>query len=189
MRGIRQGDMLSPYLFILCVKILSFMLHQAEEKGIISGVPIGRHGLCVNHLLFAGNSLLFCKVNLLEWSRVMGILESYEKVFGQALNKEKTSLFFNKNTPHAIQENITRIAGIQSSCSLEKYLRLPACIGRSKTRAFHFLIDKVWSWISNWKTKFLSIAWREILLKFVLQAIPTYTLCIFRASLHYKKDE
>lgn len=68
-RGIRQDDLLSPYLFILCVEDLSFMLPQAGKRGIITGVPTGRNGLRINQLSFKDGSLLFCKTNSLEWSR------------------------------------------------------------------------------------------------------------------------
>ena len=65
-RGIRQGDPLSPYLFILCVKGLSNILHEAEREGKITGLPIAKGGTKINHLLFVDDSLLFCKANFVE---------------------------------------------------------------------------------------------------------------------------
>lgn len=69
-RGIRQGDPLSPYLFILCVEGLSTLLHMGEREGKIIGLPIARGGTKINHLLFAGDSLLFCRANFIEWGNV-----------------------------------------------------------------------------------------------------------------------
>lgn len=71
------------------------------------------------------------------------------------------------------------IAGIKSSRSFEKYLGLPIVIWRSKAIAFHSLINKTWIMISNWKTKALSVVGKEVLIKAILQVIPTYTMGIF----------
>jgi hypothetical protein len=97
-RGIRQGDPLSPYFFIMCAEGLSSLLQRAEANRWITGLPITRGGVRINHLLFANDSLLFCKANMFEWVRIQQLLDMYEKVSSQKLNREKTSIFFSKNT-------------------------------------------------------------------------------------------
>jgi hypothetical protein len=97
-RGIRQGDLISPYLFLICVEALSALLQQAEGKGFITGVPTSSKGPRLSHLFFADDSMIFCKANSVEWQRVMRILGIYEKVSGQQINLQKTSLFFSRNT-------------------------------------------------------------------------------------------
>jgi len=59
-RGIRQGDQLCPYFFILCAEAMSSLLHQTKRMGEITGIPITRGGTTINHLFFADDSLLFC---------------------------------------------------------------------------------------------------------------------------------
>jgi hypothetical protein len=97
-RGIRQGDPISSYLFILCAEALSAMLNQAENMGVITGMPTSKRGPRLSHLFFADNNLLFCKANSVEWHRLTKILEKYEKASGQKLNRDKTSIFFSRNT-------------------------------------------------------------------------------------------
>lgn len=58
-RGLRQGDPLSPYLFLLCVEGLSSSLRQAAENGRINGCRISSGAPSVTHLLFADDSFLF----------------------------------------------------------------------------------------------------------------------------------
>jgi len=65
-RGVRQGDPLSPYFFILCAEAMSSLLHFKEMSGRLPGIPIGRSGISINHLFFADDSLLFCRANLHE---------------------------------------------------------------------------------------------------------------------------
>lgn len=97
-RGIRQGDSLSPYLFIICAEVLSSLLSNVEKTKAITGVPIARGRMHINNLLFANDSLLCCKANSLEWSRLIYVLNLYEQASGQRLNKKKTSIHFSRNT-------------------------------------------------------------------------------------------
>jgi hypothetical protein len=69
-RGIRQGDLLSPYFFILCAKGLSSLLQNAEREGKITRLPITKGGTQLNHLFLADDSMLFCKTNIMEWTRI-----------------------------------------------------------------------------------------------------------------------
>jgi hypothetical protein len=78
-RGNKQGDPLSPYLFLLVAEGLSSMLVQAEAAGHLSGVPISYRGFRLSHLFFADDSLLFCQANFQEWGNMMQLLNIYEQ--------------------------------------------------------------------------------------------------------------
>jgi hypothetical protein len=134
--GIRQGDPLSPYLFILCAEALSALLHHAERTRVITGVPIAKGRVRLNHLFFADDSLLFCKANMVEWEGLHQILERYEKASGQRLNKEKTSIFLVAIPRLLSRDQILSAAGVPATNCLEKYLGLPAMVGRSRRLAF-----------------------------------------------------
>jgi hypothetical protein len=64
-------------------------------------------------LLFADDSLLFCKANSVEWKRLMTILECYRATSRQKLNLQKTSLFFNRNTDATRRQEIISLSGLQ----------------------------------------------------------------------------
>jgi ribonuclease HI len=71
-------------------------------------------------------------------------------------------------------------AGVTATTRLEKYLGLPALIGRSRISSFSSIKGRIWECLNGWKEKFLSQAGKEVLLKAVVQAIPTYTMSVFQ---------
>lgn len=99
--------------------------------------------------------------------RVSQILKEYEWGSGQKLNKEKTSLFFSKNTPKEVQEDVKNLFETQLIKQHEKYLGLPLLIGRGKKKAFSRIKDQIGRRIGGWKGELLSSAGREILIKAV----------------------
>ena len=97
-RGIRQGDPLSPYLFLLCAEGFSALIHKATRDKQISGISIGRGCPTLTHLFFADDSLLFCKTSVQECQKLVDILNCYEEASGQKINTDKSSIFFSPPT-------------------------------------------------------------------------------------------
>ena len=97
-RGIRQGDPLSPYLFLLCVEEFTSLLQKAVLEGNIQGVSICRRAPRISHLLFTDDSLLFCQATYKETKVVLEILKLYVEASSQCINMDKSSVFFSSNT-------------------------------------------------------------------------------------------
>ena len=95
-RGIRQGDPLSPYLFILCAQVLSHMMHQAERNNLLKGIKLSTRGPSISHLLFADDSLFFTLANQRSCKAIKTVLSKYEEVSGQAVNLRKSAITFGK---------------------------------------------------------------------------------------------
>ncbi|KAK9983964.1 hypothetical protein SO802_033489 [Lithocarpus litseifolius] len=182
-RGIRQGDPLSPFLFLLCTEGLNGMIKKAEMDGDIHGFSLCRRGPKLTHLLFADDCLLFCRATMDECGRVLDILKDYEEASGQKINKTKTALFFSKATDAAIKNNIKEAWGVPEIMQYEKYLGLPSFVGKGKKASFNYIKERVWRKIQGWEGKLLSQAGREVLIKSVIQAIPTYTMGCFKIPL------
>ena len=73
-RGIRQGDPISPYLFLLCSEGLHALIERAARNGLIRDISLCRNGPRLTHLFFADNSLLFCKASIQECNHIQAIL-------------------------------------------------------------------------------------------------------------------
>ena len=86
-KGIRQGDPLSPFLFLLCTEGLNGLIKQAERSGDIHGFSLCRRGPKLTHLLFADDSLPFCRATMEECGKVLELLSKYEEASGQKVNK------------------------------------------------------------------------------------------------------
>jgi len=84
-RGLRQGDPLPPYLFIICAEGLSGLIRKAEARGEINGVKICTNALILSHLLFADDCLLFFRANSSQALKMKSISAIYEKALGQAI--------------------------------------------------------------------------------------------------------
>ena len=134
-RGLRQGDPISPYLFLLCAEGLFAITKKEEREDLLKGVAVSREALRISHLLFADDNIVFCRASVKECDRIIKVLEDYEGESGQKLNKEKTSLFFSKNTLNETKEYVQQNFGAQIIQHHEKYLGLPLLIGKGKRKA------------------------------------------------------
>ncbi|XP_058783149.1 uncharacterized protein LOC131657807 [Vicia villosa] len=178
-RGLRQGDPLSPYLFILVSEGLSSLIKSAVSKGDIHGIQICRGATSVSHLLFADDCFLFCRATLSEVHHIMEILDLYAKAAGQEINMSKSEVFFSRNLSVPAQEDLAKVMGVRHVLGTGIYLGLPSLIGRSKKATFSFVKDRIWKRINSWRGRYLSRAGKETMIKSVLQAIPTYIMSIF----------
>ena len=146
---------------------------------MIRGVAISRQPPLISYIFFADNCIIFCRATREECRQVTLVLEVYEKELGQKLNREKISLFFSKNTKEDIQNYVKDTFGAQIVQQHEKYLGLPLMVGRCKKKAFNCIKDQVGRKIAGWKGRLLSNAGKEILIKAVVPATPTYTMNYF----------
>jgi hypothetical protein len=178
-RGLRQGDPISPYLFLLCAEGFSALLNKAEDEGLICGIKLAQTAPRVSHLLFADDSLLLLEANVQGVEAVKSILRIYEEGSGQMINREKSSVMFSSNAKRNIKNLLLQRLELGSEAIGEKYLGLPTYIGRSRTQCFAYIKEKIWRRIQGWKERLMSMAAKEILIKAVAQAIPTYAMACF----------
>ena len=120
-RGLRQGDPLSPYLFILCANVLSCALIRNEQNNNIKGIRIGRNCPTFTHLFFADDSLLFFKDDSKTITTLQQTLNWYCDLSGQKFNAQKSELFCTLNISPDRQQAFSSTLGVKLVNHLGKY--------------------------------------------------------------------
>lgn len=142
-KGLRQGNNLSPYLFLISVEGLSHLLKVAADKSDMHGCCISASAHAVTHLLFVDVSFLSFNVSTEETQTVKNLLNEYEQQSGQAVNFHKSGSFFSFNDMRDKQHEISNIQGVHNELKDSKYMGLRSLIGRSKKKVFSFVKERV----------------------------------------------
>ena len=116
-RGLRQGDPLSPFLFIILTGAYISQIKGAEAEGRLTGLKIAQASPAVSHLLFVDDSLFFCKADVQKCAELMKIINNYGLVSGQQLNTSKSSILFGSKVPAEVKQVIKN-----TLASLRKYV-------------------------------------------------------------------
>ncbi|KAG8372576.1 hypothetical protein BUALT_Bualt12G0080400 [Buddleja alternifolia] len=174
--GLRQGDPLSTYLFVLCVERLGYLVEHEVNEGKWDPLPVCRGGPRFSHLFFADDLLFMAKATKENATTINSILEKFCGSLGLLVNKAKSQIFFSKNTDRGIRRCISGLLGFGCTNDLGKYLGAPLVHNRVSSNLYNELIDRVQSRLTTWKAKMLNIAERTALIQSVTPAMPSYIM-------------
>lgn len=132
-RGLRQGDPLSSYLFLICIDGLSGLIKKYESMGLIKGIRVARGAPTVTHMFFANDSYIHCQANKEEAANVMNMLSIFEKASGKKINGENSSVFFSRNVQEETKREVMEILRFREADNNSQYLGLPNCLGGNKS--------------------------------------------------------
>ncbi|XP_058008179.1 uncharacterized protein LOC131182851 [Hevea brasiliensis] len=139
---------------------LSCLLSKVKEDGKISGMKMSKFTPTITNVLFADDTLLFGTAKRAEASNLQAII--------------------HKHTPPNLKRLILETLGMQGMRFNEKYLGLPTLWGKSKKQVLKFIHERLIAKTQSWRQKLLSQAGRKVLIKSVLNAIPTYAMAILK---------
>jgi len=147
---------------------------------MLKGIKVAQSAPVVSHLLFADDSLLFFGANTENAQEINDVMETYCQASGQQINMDKSSIHFAKGVSNSTREEIKTLLNVQNESVSEKYLGMPSDVGGSVNDAFKYLKDRVWKRVQGWMEHSLSAGGKEVLIKAVVQAIPTYSMSCFK---------
>lgn len=139
-------------------------------------------------MLFADDSYLYCKADESEATKVLELLEVYEQASGPKVNRGKSSVFFSSNVTESNRQLVCSILQMEEANDSSTYLGLPNFLGRSKSAILGYLKEKATTRIKSWGGKYISRSGKEVLIKTVAQALPTYAMNVFLLPLEITKS-
>ena len=176
-RGLRQGDPLSPYLFVMAMNCLSMMLNQAAANE-----RINYHDKCdamkLTHLSFADDLLIFIDGSLRSVQNVLQVLKEFELRSGLAVSFQKTSFYASGLTEQEIN-TIHASTGMVNGSLPFRYLGVPLNSKKLSLANCEPLLHQVKNRLSSWSVKTLSFVGRLLLIKTVIAGITTFWCSAF----------
>ena len=175
-RGLRQGDPLSPYLFILCMEFLGALIDSKCALGDWTKVKASRGGPGFSHVFFADDLLLFAKANARNCAAIADVLDVFCSMSGQKVSHTKSRIFFSLNVPALIKHSIYDSLGFLPTDFLGKYLGFPILHRRQPSFDFHIITERVQAKLAGWKSRLLSPSLKLVLIKLAVTPIPEYVM-------------
>ncbi|XP_052112461.1 uncharacterized protein LOC127744218 [Arachis duranensis] len=175
-RGIRQGDPISPYIFVLCIERLSQLISIAVDQDVWKPICLKKDGPPISHLCFADDIILFAEAKVDQANIINKCLEAFCQSSGQNVSKEKTRIFFSKNVGHMVRTEISNVLQFARTDDLGKYLGVPVLHSKVTKHTFEGIINKLHARLNSSKASSLSLAGRTTLVKSVLSSMPLYNM-------------
>jgi hypothetical protein len=178
-RGLRQGDPLSPGLFILAEEVLSRGISSLMDKKLVLPFQITKSIKGISHSLYADDIILFSNANANTLTNIMKFLKDYQVASGQRINNHKSKFYASKHIPLARKTKINNINNFDEGNLPFTYLGCNIFSGKSRPIYFDNIIQKIQDKLASWKAKLISKGGKLILIKHVLSSIPIHSLTIF----------
>ncbi|XP_026429155.1 uncharacterized protein LOC113325150 [Papaver somniferum] len=178
-RGLRQGDPLSHYLFLFCMEALSRYLTNAESQVLIHGTKVCSRASAINHLQFVDDCMIFCKANMVKCNNLIKIFQDFGQSSWQLIKFPKSGIFFSKHTIPSIADSISNTMKVQRINTADKYLGSPLFTNRSKIQAFKPCVDKLKFRLAGWKST-LSTAGKVTMIQTVTSTSTIYQMNYFK---------
>ncbi|XP_056685700.1 uncharacterized protein [Spinacia oleracea] len=175
-RGIRQGDPISPYIFIICMEYLTDLIYEASDQGEWKPFFLKRGGIPITHLMFADDLILFGDTSRETLHSMQRVLDQFWECSGQNMNNSKSKLYFSQHTPGDQKDLFTLALQVEQSPDLGTYLGFPLTDKRPTQTQLAHICRNIKGKLNFWKTKSLSKAGRLVLIRSSLSAIASYSM-------------
>ncbi|XP_071939020.1 uncharacterized protein [Coffea arabica] len=175
-RGLRQGDPLSPALFIIGAEVLSRGLNNLAMQPGFVGFKVPFACPTITHLAFADDILIFSNGSSYSLKLIMRVLDAYQRCSGQLINVLKSCYLVHPSISLARRRVIERLTKFNYHPFPIRYLGFPLYFGRCKSSYFGEVCQSILGRIRSWKSRMLSLGGKIVLIKHVLATMPVHLL-------------
>ncbi|GJR14561.1 RNA-directed DNA polymerase, eukaryota [Tanacetum coccineum] len=180
-KGLKQGDPLSHFLFILIMESLHLSFKNVVNAGLYKGIPID-DSLILSHLFYVDDVVFVGKWDKMNVTTIVNVLKCFFLASGLKINLQKSKLM-GIGFPHEDVLSAAESIGCFIFTMPFNFLRVKVGDSMSRRSSWEETIDKLSSRLSKWKLKALSIGGRLTLIKFVLSSVPLYHMSIFKCPM------
>ncbi|GJU40049.1 RNA-directed DNA polymerase, eukaryota [Tanacetum coccineum] len=180
-RGLKQGDPLSPFLFILIMESLHISVQRVVDAGMFRGISLGS-SLQLSHLFYADDAVFMGQWSSSYIDTIIQVLECFYRASGLRINMTKSKLMGISVANETIDQEANKIRCTRLKAPFS-YLGSKVGDLMPRTQSWNDIINHLTTRLSKWKMKILSIGGHLTLLKSVLGSIPIYHLSLFKAPM------
>lgn len=183
-RGLRQGDLLSSYLFVLCMERLAQWITAQHQSGRWRPIKASCSGPAFTHLIFADDVLLFAEAVEDQILLIKQGLQLFCQTSSQSVSFSKSHVFFSPNVAMERKYSLSQLLGIPLTEDLGIYLGCPLLHKGKSNILSRRLLERARNKVAGWKFQCLSKAGRLTLASSVLSSIPVYQMQPLRMPDH-----
>ncbi|KAK2356246.1 hypothetical protein QL285_093594 [Trifolium repens] len=186
-RGLKQGDPLAPFLFLLVAEGLGAIMRQAVTFHRFGPFKVGSENLPVSHLQYADETVFIGEANVENLWTMKAMLRGFELASGLKVNFWKSCLM-GVNISNEFMVIASRFLNCRIRSTPFKYLGLPVGANPRRVATWHPMIEVLKKRLNSWRNRFLSFGGRIVLLNLVLSAIPIFYLSFMKMPVKVLKE-
>jgi hypothetical protein len=186
-KGLKQGDPLAPFLFLIVAEGFSGVMRRVVELGSFKGIMVGRDPVLISHLQYADDTLCIGEASVENLWALKAILRGFELASELKVNFWRSCLM-GVNVNNTFMESACTFLNCIRGGVPFKYLGLPVGANPRRMSTWDPVVDRIRKKLNSWGNKHLSLGGRLVLINSVLNSIPIFFLSFMRLpSLVLKK--